>query len=86
MFKTRFTDMFGVEAPITCGGMTRVGKVELIAAVANAGAPAKGNGNTARAASSPARKKPTSFSNTAISSSHAGKISVHGNGKISAPC
>lgn len=30
--------MFGVEAPITCGGMTRVGKVELIAAVANAGA------------------------------------------------
>jgi nitronate monooxygenase len=30
--------MFGVEAPITCGGMTRVGMVELIAAVANAGA------------------------------------------------
>jgi nitronate monooxygenase len=30
--------MFGVEAPITCGGMTRVGRVELIAAVANAGA------------------------------------------------
>jgi nitronate monooxygenase len=30
--------MFGVDAPITCGGMTRVGKVELIAAVANAGA------------------------------------------------
>jgi NAD(P)H-dependent flavin oxidoreductase YrpB (nitropropane dioxygenase family) len=38
MLKTRFTDMFGVQAPITCGGMTRVGKVELIAAVANAGA------------------------------------------------
>jgi nitronate monooxygenase len=38
MFNTRFTEMFGVEAPITCGGMTRVGKVELIAAVANAGA------------------------------------------------
>jgi NAD(P)H-dependent flavin oxidoreductase YrpB (nitropropane dioxygenase family) len=38
MLKTRFTQMFGVEAPITCGGMTRVGKVELIAAVANAGA------------------------------------------------
>ncbi|HEY1962749.1 MAG TPA: nitronate monooxygenase [Rhizomicrobium sp.] len=38
MLKTRFTEMFGVEAPITCGGMTRVGKVELIAAVANAGA------------------------------------------------
>ncbi len=30
--------MFGVAAPITCGGMTRVGTVELIAAVANAGA------------------------------------------------
>jgi nitronate monooxygenase len=38
MLKTRFTKMFGVVAPITCGGMTRVGKVELIAAVANAGA------------------------------------------------
>src|ERR1051326_2628838 len=38
MLRTRFTEMFGVEAPITCGGMTRVGKVELIAAVANAGA------------------------------------------------
>jgi nitronate monooxygenase len=30
--------MFGVEAPITMGGMTRVGKAELVAAVANAGA------------------------------------------------
>jgi len=30
--------MFGVEVPITCGGMTRVGKAELIAAVANTGA------------------------------------------------
>jgi NADH:quinone reductase (non-electrogenic) len=38
MIRTRFTEMFGVEAPITCGGMTRVGKAELIAAVANAGA------------------------------------------------
>jgi NAD(P)H-dependent flavin oxidoreductase YrpB (nitropropane dioxygenase family) len=38
MIKTTFTEMFGVEAPITCGGMTRVGKAELIAAVANAGA------------------------------------------------
>jgi NAD(P)H-dependent flavin oxidoreductase YrpB (nitropropane dioxygenase family) len=38
MLKTRFTEMFGVDAPITCGGMTRVGKAELIAAVANAGA------------------------------------------------
>jgi len=38
MLKTRFTELFGVEAPITCGGMTRVGRAELIAAVANAGA------------------------------------------------
>lgn len=38
MLKTRFTEMFGVEAPITCGGMTRVGKWQLVAAVANAGA------------------------------------------------
>lgn len=38
MLKTRFTETFGIEAPITCGGMTRVGKAELIAAVANAGA------------------------------------------------
>lgn len=38
MIKTRFTEMFGVEVPITCGGMTRVGKAELIAAVANTGA------------------------------------------------
>jgi nitronate monooxygenase len=38
MIKTRFTEMFGVDAPITCGGMTRVGRAELIGAVANAGA------------------------------------------------
>jgi NAD(P)H-dependent flavin oxidoreductase YrpB (nitropropane dioxygenase family) len=38
MLKTRFTDMFGVKVPITCGGMTRVGRAELIGAVANAGA------------------------------------------------
>jgi len=38
MFRTRFTEMFGIEAPITCGGMTRVGRAELIGAVANAGA------------------------------------------------
>lgn len=38
MLRTRFTEMFGVAVPITCGGMTRVGKVELISAVANAGA------------------------------------------------
>jgi NADH:quinone reductase (non-electrogenic) len=35
---TRFTDLFGVKHPIVCGGMTRVGTPELIAAVANAGA------------------------------------------------
>ncbi len=38
MIKTRFTEMFGVETPITMGGMTRVGKAGLVAAVANAGA------------------------------------------------
>jgi len=38
MIKTRFTEMFGVKHPVTCGGMTRVGTAELIAAVANAGA------------------------------------------------
>jgi nitronate monooxygenase len=38
MIKTRFTEMFGVDVPLTCGGMTRVGTADLIAAVANAGA------------------------------------------------
>jgi len=38
MFKTRITEMFGVEAPIVMGGMTGVGYGELVAAVANAGA------------------------------------------------
>ena len=55
MLKTRFTEMFGVEAPITCGGMTRVGKVELIAAVANAGALGF---ITAHSAGKPARQPP----------------------------
>lgn len=36
--KTRFTEQFGVEHPIVCGGLTGVGTAELIAAVANAGA------------------------------------------------
>ena len=36
--KTRFTEMFGVEHPIAQGGMMWVGKAELVAAVANAGA------------------------------------------------
>lgn len=38
MFKTRITEMFGVESPILMGGMTGVGYGELVAAVANAGA------------------------------------------------
>lgn len=38
MFQNQFTETFGVEYPITCGGMTAVGKAELISAVANAGA------------------------------------------------
>lgn len=38
MISTRFTEMFGVEVPITCGGMTGVGTAELVSAVANAGA------------------------------------------------
>ncbi len=36
--KTRFTEMFGIEAPIVCGGMMRVGTAELAAAASNAGA------------------------------------------------
>jgi NAD(P)H-dependent flavin oxidoreductase YrpB (nitropropane dioxygenase family) len=35
---TRFTEQFGIEHPIVCGGMTAVGTADLIAAVANAGA------------------------------------------------
>lgn len=38
MVKTRFTELFGVEHPIVCGGMTAVGTAELIGAVAEAGA------------------------------------------------
>jgi nitronate monooxygenase len=38
MLKTRFTEMFGVKHPIVQGGMQNVGKAELVAAVANAGA------------------------------------------------
>lgn len=37
-FHTRFTETFGIEHPIVCGGMTAVGRVPLIAAVAEAGA------------------------------------------------
>jgi NADH:quinone reductase (non-electrogenic) len=38
VLKTRFTELFGVEHPITQGGMQWVGRAELVAAVANAGA------------------------------------------------
>ncbi|MFO6453452.1 MULTISPECIES: NAD(P)H-dependent flavin oxidoreductase [unclassified Aeromicrobium] len=38
MFRTRFTEEFGIEHPIVCGGMTAVGTAELVSAVANAGA------------------------------------------------
>jgi NAD(P)H-dependent flavin oxidoreductase YrpB (nitropropane dioxygenase family) len=37
MLTTRFTEMFGVEHPITQGGMQWVGRAELVAAVANSG-------------------------------------------------
>src|SRR6201991_249548 len=36
--KTRFTETFGIEHPIVQGGMQWVGRAELVAAVANAGA------------------------------------------------
>lgn len=38
MITTPFTEMFGVEHPIAQGGMQWVGRAELVAAVANAGA------------------------------------------------
>lgn len=38
MIRTTFTEQFGVEHPILCGGMTGLGTAELISAVANAGA------------------------------------------------
>jgi nitronate monooxygenase len=38
MLETRFTEAFGVRHPITQGGMQWVGRAELVAAVANAGA------------------------------------------------
>jgi nitronate monooxygenase len=37
MISTPFTEMFAVQHPIVCGGMTGVGTAQLIAAVANAG-------------------------------------------------
>lgn len=38
VFRTEFTEMFGIRHPIVCGGMTGLGTAELISAVANAGA------------------------------------------------
>ena len=38
MITTRFTELVGVEHPIVQGGMQWVGRAELVAAVANAGA------------------------------------------------
>jgi nitronate monooxygenase len=38
MIRTRFTEEFGVKHPIVLGGMMGVGRAELVAAVANAGA------------------------------------------------
>lgn len=38
MLKTRFTEEFGIEHPIVQGGMQWVGKADIVAAVANAGA------------------------------------------------
>jgi len=36
--KTRLTELLGIEAPIICGGMMRVGTAEMAAAASNAGA------------------------------------------------
>ena len=36
--KTRFTELLGIETPIVCGGMMRVGTADLAAAASNAGA------------------------------------------------
>jgi NAD(P)H-dependent flavin oxidoreductase YrpB (nitropropane dioxygenase family) len=36
--KTRLTELLGIETPIICGGMMRVGTADLAAAVSNAGA------------------------------------------------
>lgn len=37
MFKTRLTELLGIKYPIICGGMFRLGRAELAAAVSNAG-------------------------------------------------
>ncbi|KXO98327.1 NAD(P)H-dependent flavin oxidoreductase [Tsukamurella pseudospumae] len=38
MIRTRITEMFGIDHPVVCGGMTGLGTAPLISAVANAGA------------------------------------------------
>jgi NADH:quinone reductase (non-electrogenic) len=38
MIRTRITEMFGIDHPLLCGGMTGLGTAQLISAVANAGA------------------------------------------------
>ena len=38
VFKTRITELLGIDHPVVCGGMTTVGRAELAAAVSNAGA------------------------------------------------
>ncbi|WP_229718785.1 NAD(P)H-dependent flavin oxidoreductase, partial [Nocardia jinanensis] len=38
MISTRITEMFGIEHPLVCGGMTGLGTAPLISAVAEAGA------------------------------------------------
>jgi nitronate monooxygenase len=38
VIRTSFTEQFGIDHPIVCGGMTGLGTAELISAVANAGA------------------------------------------------
>lgn len=38
MISTRITEMFGIDHPVVCGGMTGLGTAPLISAVANAGA------------------------------------------------
>ena len=53
MLKTRFTELFGIQHPIVQGGMQWVGRAELVAAVANAGA----LGFIAQRASRPSRSR-----------------------------
>ena len=38
MFRTRLTEMMGIEYPIVAGGMRNLSRAELVGAVSNAGA------------------------------------------------